>query len=72
VLVVRLDGETSFARFDLTDVHIWWGACLGSPEQILIDGPAVEVLRTIVETRAAARTRHGWIMDRYLLRRKIE
>ena len=68
-LVVMLDGETSFTRLDLTGLHIWWGAYLGSPEQILIDGPASDVAKTIIATRAAARARHGWIMDSYLLRR---
>ncbi|WP_026758887.1 precorrin-6A synthase (deacetylating) [Sediminimonas qiaohouensis] len=68
-LVVLLDGETSFTHLDLADLYIWWGAYLGSPEQILIEGPAAEVSQQIIESRAAARTQHGWIMDSYLLRR---
>lgn len=68
-LVVMLDGETSFAALALEGVHIWWGAYLGSADQILIDGPVQEVAQSIVRTRAEARARHGWIMDTYLLRR---
>ena len=68
-IVVMLDGETSFTGLDLSHLHIWWGAYLGSPDQILVQGPAREVAQEIVDTRAAARERHGWIMDTYLLQR---
>ena len=36
---------------------------------LLITGTLGEVSEQIVETRAAARERHGWIMDIYLLRK---
>jgi precorrin-6A synthase len=38
-------------------------------EQVLEAGPLAETADRIVTTRAAARERHGWIMDTYLLRR---
>lgn len=68
-LVVMLDGETSFTRLDMAGLHIWWGAYLGSADQILIEGPLPEVAQHIIDTRARARSVHGWIMDCYLLRR---
>lgn len=65
--VVMLDGECSF-RGLAPDTRIWWGAYLGTPDELLITGTIGEVSEQIVETRAAARERHGWIMDIYLLR----
>ncbi|UFS65850.1 precorrin-6A synthase (deacetylating) [Paracoccus denitrificans] len=68
-LVVMLDGECSFQSLDAEGLHIWWGAFLGMPNQILIRGPLPEVAGHILETRARARAQHGWIMDIYLLER---
>jgi precorrin-6A synthase len=68
-LVVMLDGEASFQGLDPAGLTIWWGAYLGSPDQILVAGPLAGAGPRIVAARAAARARHGWIMDTYLLRR---
>ncbi|AXQ93555.1 precorrin-6A synthase (deacetylating) [Cereibacter azotoformans] len=68
-LAVMLDGETSFRHLPPDGVRIWWGAFLGMTEQILEAGPLAEAGPRIVATRAAARARHGWIMDIYLLAR---
>lgn len=68
--VVMLDGQTAFAAVDDPNLDIFWGAYLGTPDEILIEGPLREVRDRIVETRRAARARHGWIMDTYLLRRR--
>jgi precorrin-6A synthase len=65
--VVMLDGQTAFNDAD-PDLHIYWGAYLGSSDQILIAGRLGDVAATITATRQTARTRHGWIMDTYLLR----
>lgn len=67
-VVVMLDAHCAFRAVAGPDTHIWWGAYLGAPEQILISGPALEVADEIVRVRAEARRRHGWIMDTYLLR----
>lgn len=67
-LAILLDGECSFRSIDPAGVTIWWGAYVGMAEQILVAGPLAEVCDRIVETRAEARARHGWIMDIYLLR----
>lgn len=68
-LVVVLDGEAGFQHLDVPDLRIWWGAYLGMPEQILAEGRLPEATPRILALRAAARARHGWLMDTYLLRR---
>lgn len=65
--VVMLDGQCSF-RGLAPDTRIWWGAYLGTPDELLVAGTLAEVAEQIAEMRAAARERHGWIMDIYLLR----
>lgn len=69
-VVVMLDGEQAFAKLDPAGLEIFWGAYLGMPEEILLAGPLAEIAPRIAEVRAAARARHGWIMDTYLLRRR--
>ena len=67
-VVVMLDGDPTFAHLD-PDLTIHWGAYLGSPDEILVSGRLGDVGDEIRRVRAAARARHGWIMDLYLLRR---
>jgi precorrin-6A synthase len=67
--VVMLDGEQAFAQIKDPDAYIYWGAYLGTEDEILLSGRLADVADTIVKTRAAARARHGWIMDIYLLRK---
>ncbi|MET0134362.1 MAG: precorrin-6A synthase (deacetylating) [Kibdelosporangium sp.] len=71
-VVVMLDGQTAFNAHTDQDAEIYWGAYLGTPDEILIHGPLAEVAGEIVRTRAEARRRKGWIMDTYLLRRKAK
>ena len=68
-LAVMLDRGGAFTAIDPTDLHIWWGAYVGMPEETLIHGPLAEVSDHILTTRARLRAEHGWIMDIYLLRR---
>ncbi len=65
--VVMLDGDCAFLGCPST-TKIWWGAYLGTPDEILVSGTVGEVGERIVAVRAEARERHGWIMDTYLLR----
>ena len=67
--IVMLDGQTAFLNAD-PDLDIFWGAYLGTPDQIIIAGRLGEVRDQIVATRKAAREQHGWIMDTYLLRKR--
>lgn len=70
-VVVMLDGQCAFAGLDDPQLHIYWGAYLGAADEMLIAGPLQEVKARIVQVRAQARRRKGWIMDTYLLRRII-
>jgi precorrin-6A synthase len=65
--VVMLDGDCAFLGCPPA-TKIWWGAYLGTPNELLIAGTVGDVGAHIVATRAEARERHGWIMDTYLLR----
>ena len=67
--VVMLDADCSFQTLQEPGLHIWWGAYLGMADEVLIAGPLPAVNDSILSIRAAARARHGWIMDIYLLRR---
>jgi precorrin-6A synthase len=68
-VVVLLDGDDTFRRFVDENVYIYWGAYLGTPDQILIAGKVKDVAEEIHRRRAEARRANGWIMDTYLLRR---
>jgi precorrin-6A synthase len=65
--VVMLDGDCSFGRCP-PGTRIWWGAYLGTDNELLVSGTVGEVGARIAALRADARARHGWIMDTYLLR----
>jgi len=65
--VVMLDGGCAFLDCP-PSTRIWWGAYLGTTEEILVSGTVGEVGERIAELRSAARERRGWIMDTYLLR----
>jgi precorrin-6A synthase len=67
--IVMLDGECTFKTVKDSNVDIYWGAYLGTPDEILISGPLSERAPEIERVRSEARARHGWIMDTYLLRR---
>lgn len=69
-LLVMLDGHCAFADMDDPELDIYWGAYLGSPDEILISGPLPAVKAQILAAREQARADKGWIMDTYLLRRR--
>jgi len=68
-VVVMLDAHCSFREFD-HELSIYWGAFLGTDDEILISGTIGECADKIVEARSAARSRKGWMFDTYLLRRQ--
>jgi precorrin-6A synthase len=65
--VVMLDADCSFQDCP-PGTRIWWGAYLGTPDELLFSGTVGEVGARIAAVRADARAEHGWIMDTYLLR----
>jgi precorrin-6A synthase len=68
-VVVMLDGECAFKNFKDANVDIYWGAYIGTADEILVSGNLQERGPEIEKTRGEARARHGWIMDTYLLRK---
>jgi precorrin-6A synthase len=68
-VVVMLDAQDAYKRLADRDLHIYWGAYVGTPDEILISGKLREVMDDIERVRAEARRKHGWIMDTYLLRK---
>jgi precorrin-6A synthase len=69
-VVVMLDGGAAFQSLDANGLHIWWGAYLGMPDQIIMSGALAEMGPRIVAVRHEAREQHGWIMDSYILKRR--
>jgi precorrin-6A synthase len=71
-VVVMLDGDCSFRHVDASNVDIYWGAYVGTEDEILVAGNLAELTQNIERLRTDARTRKGWIMDTYLLRKRDE
>lgn len=69
-VVVMLDGRQIFAAIDPAGLDIYWGAYLGTADEMLICGDLAQVRDDIVAARAAATIRKGWMFDTYLLRRR--
>jgi precorrin-6A synthase len=68
-LVVMLDAQDAYHQVADQDTEIYWGAYLGTPNEILISGKLKDVADEIERVRKAARLANGWIMDTYLLRK---
>lgn len=68
--VVMLDAALSCEQFDDPDLHIYWGAYLGTPDEVLMSGRLVDVADEIAQTKQRLKDSHGWVMDTYLLRRE--
>lgn len=69
-VVVMLDAGLACAELRAEPGwHIYWGAYLGTEDEVLVAGPLDKVVDEIAETRRRLRARKGWIMDTYLLRR---
>jgi len=69
-VAVMLDGRGAFRAVLDEPVDIYWGAYLGTTEELLVSGPLAEVADEIDRRREAARERNGWVMDCCLLRRR--
>ena len=68
-VVVMLDGDCAFKAVKDAGVDIYWGAYVGTADEILVSGRLQECGPEIEKIRSDARARHGWIMDTYLLRK---
>ncbi|WP_026912701.1 precorrin-6A synthase (deacetylating) [Patulibacter minatonensis] len=68
-VVVMLDAHATFASIPADGLEIYWGAYLGTEDELLRSGPLGEVAEEIRALRAEAKARKGWMFDTYLLRR---
>jgi precorrin-6A synthase len=68
-VVVMLDAGLACQVYRGEPIDIYWGAYLGTPDELLVAGRLGDVVDEIAKVRAEARARKGWIMDTYLLRR---
>jgi precorrin-6A synthase len=71
-VVVMLDYNASFQRFVGQNMDIYWGGYLGADDEVLVAGPLDEVLDELLRVKALLRDRKGWLMDTYLLRRRLD
>jgi precorrin-6A synthase len=69
-VLVMLDGNCAFKALVQDDIDIFWGAYLGTPDEILLSGRLSELSGRIEQVRTQARHEKGWIMDTYLLRKR--
>ena len=70
-VVVMLDGDQAFRQLAGSDLEIFWGAYLGTEDEVLVSGKLADVAGEIEAIRRRTRDEKGWIMDTYLLRRSI-
>ena len=69
-VVVMLDGDNTYKRFADQDIDIYWGAYIGTPDEVLVSGKLKDVVGDIERIRTESRRKNGWIMDTYLMRRR--
>jgi precorrin-6A synthase len=67
---VMLDAGFAPAQLADPDLYVYWGAYLGTPDEVLLAGRLVDIAAKIEQTKQALRAQHGWIMDTYLVRRE--
>lgn len=68
-IVVMLDGNVTCR--ELVGTGMWgihWGANLGTSDEQLVSGALDDCIGEIERVRAALKSKHGWVMDTYLLR----
>jgi precorrin-6A synthase len=68
-VIVMLDADCSFKAIGDSDIDIYWGAYVGTEDEILVAGNLHKLMDDIERMRAEAKARKGWIMDTYLLRK---
>jgi precorrin-6A synthase len=66
--VILLDNYLTYKNFVESDLNIYWGAYLGTDDEVLISGSLKEVVDKIIEIRGRLKRQKGWIMETYILR----
>ena len=70
-MIVVLDSRASFNNIDDDNIEIYWGGYLGSEDEVLLSGKLKDIKGEIKKTIMEAKRRKGWIMDAYILRRRM-
>ena len=68
-VIVMLDSKCSFKNVGDPEIEIYWGAYIGTEDEILVSGNLRELMHDIEQIRSEAKEKKGWIMDTYLLRK---
>ena len=68
-VVVMLDADCSFKNISDPEIDIYWGAYIGTDDEILVSGNLQGRMHDIERIRSEAKGKKGWIMDTYLLRK---
>jgi precorrin-6A synthase len=68
-VIVMLDAECSFKNVNDPEIEIYWGAYIGTEDEILVSGNLKRLMHDIERIRREAKEKKGWIMDTYLLRK---
>ncbi len=68
-VIVMLNADCSFKAIGDSDIDIFWGAYIGTEDEILVAGNLREHMNDIERMRTEAKARKGWVMDTYLLRK---
>ncbi len=66
--VILLDNYLTYRNFKDSDLYIYWGAYLGTPQEVLISGKIKDVLEDIIKIRNERKKKNNWIMETYILR----
>lgn len=66
-IVVFLDNYETYKNFISQNLKIYWGAYLGTSEEVLLSGNLKEILPKILELRRNLRKEKGFIMETYFL-----
>src|SRR5277367_5668858 len=69
-VIVMLDADCSFKHLGDSEIDIYWGAYVGTADEILVAGDLRGSMQDIERLRTEAKTRKGWVMDTYLLRKR--
>ena len=67
-VVVLLNADKALRAAD-GELDAYWGAYVGTPDEILVSGKLKDIVDEIERIRSAAREEHGWIMDCVLLKK---
>lgn len=67
--LVMLDGRAAFRALVGQGLDIYWGANLGTDQEVLRAGALDVLADELTATLERLRAEHGWVMDIYLLRR---